>query len=331
MLLATTPIALSNTVRSLLGVGYYVDFDPNSWTSVRTEAHRLNWVITTTFVLADATGRLAGSHDPRVVSLVRSRGSHAHFRVTTEVPPTSFAHIVLLSPAARLRAIASILQALRDYGYDGVVVDLQNLTLSDRQPLNEFVTDLATQLHNRGRPLSVVVPATAAQTPSAIGDPYDLVVLGRAADWIILNAYDDQRPAGPIGPLAPLPWVEALVTDAIARVPAAKVLLGIGLFGYDWPARGTGASISMREAVGRARRGGAPILWDDQAQTPYFTLFDRTVHFEDARSIDRKLSLATRHGLAGVAFCRLGCETPDLWATASAYLRPPHSAAVPTH
>lgn len=329
ILLATAPSALSNPARSLLGVGYYVDFDPNSWTSVRTEGHRLNWVITTTVVFADATGRLAGSHDPRIVSLVRSRGSHAYIRVTTEEPTASLAHAVLLSPAAKIRAIASILQAVRDHMYDGVVVDLPNLASVDRQVLNEFVTDLAAQLHHHGHPLAVVIPAMTAQHP-AIGEPYDLVALGRATDWIILKAYDDQRAAGPVGPIAPLPWVETAVTDAIARVPASKVLLGIGLFGYDWPARGTGASISMREAVGRARRGGAPILWDEQSQAPYFTLFGRTVHFEDPRSIDRKLSLATRLGLAGVAFWRLGCETPDLWATASAYLRPPQSAAIST-
>src|SRR2546430_1883253 len=151
-----------------------------------------------------------------------------------------------------------------------------------------------------------------------------------AADWLILRAYDDQRAAGPVGPLAPLPWVEAAIKNMIARVPASKVLLGISLLGYDWPQQGTGENISMREALGRARRGGAEIMWDELAQTPYFTLFGRTVYFEDARSVERKLSLAARYRLGGTAFWRLGCETPDLWTMASAYLRPQERAVSST-
>src|SRR3989442_12181635 len=73
--------AFSNPSRTLMGVGFYVDFDPNSWTAVRLEGHRLNWVVTTNYVLANPTGVLAGSHDPAIVALARSRGSRVHFRV----------------------------------------------------------------------------------------------------------------------------------------------------------------------------------------------------------------------------------------------------------
>lgn len=334
ILLVSSPAAWSNASRSLIGVGYYVDFDPNSWTAVRTEGQRLNWVITTNYTLAGTTGRLVGSHDGGIVSLARSRGGRVHFQVANlvgETYSTDLAHAVLTSPAAAIRAIASILQVMRDYAYDGVVLDLQNLVPSDRKALSEFVTDLAAQLHDRGRPLSVVVPARAAPAPRADADAYDLTALGRAADWIILRAYHDQRAAGPVGPLAPLPWVEAAIKYTVAHVPVSKVLLGVSLLGYDWPQQGTGESISMREALGRARRGGAELLWDDVAQAPYFTLFGRTVYFENARSVERKLSLAARYRLAGAAFWRLGCETPDLWTTASAYLRPQERTVSSTH
>src|SRR5207249_10888994 len=100
--------------------------------------------------------------------------------------------------------------------------------------------------------------------------------------------------------------------------------------GYDWQRQGSGAHSTMREARGRRRRGGAEIMWDELAQTPYFTLFGRTVYFEDARSVERKLSLAARYWLGGTAFWRLGCETPDLWTMASAYPRPQERAVSST-
>ncbi len=329
-MLIAVPAARSNSTRSLLGVGYYVDFDPNSWTAVRTEAHRLSWVITTNYVLADATGRLAGADDPRIIALVRSRGSRVHFRVANLVADAysaELAHAVLTMPAASLRAIAGILQVMRGQAYDGVVLDFQNVASRDRQALSRFVTDLAVQLHDHGRPLTVVVPAKAREATGTTTDAYDLAALGRAADWVIVRTYGEYRSAGPVGPIAPLPWVEQALAFTTARVPSSQVFLGIGLFGYDWPRDGTGESISMREALGRARRGGAPVQWDEQAETPYFTLFGRTVHFENAASIERKLSLASRYGLAGAAFWRMGSETPDVWSTASAFLRPLERAA----
>jgi spore germination protein YaaH len=103
------------------------------------------------------------------------------------------------------------------------------------------------------------------------------------------------------------------------------MLLGVAFVGYDWPLEGSGAAISMREALIRARRTGADVQWDAQAQAPYFVAFGRTVYFEDSRSITHKLSLAAHHGLAGVAFWRLGFETPTVWNSAAAYLKPPLS------
>jgi spore germination protein len=327
----TTPsVALSNPSRTLMGVGFYVDFDPNSWTAVRLEGHRLNWVITTNYVLANPTGVLAGAHDPAIVALARSRGSRVHFRVANLVDDrynAELARAILTKPAASIRAIASILQVVRDYAYDGVVLDLQSLAPTDRSALTEFVRDLATQLHNRSRPLSVIVPAR----PQEAADAYDLGALGRAADWIILQAYDEHPMAGPAAPIAPLPWVESAIRRSLAYVPASHLLLGIGLLGYDRPTQGTGEVISMREAVGRAQKAGATILWDEAAQSPYFTVFGRTVYFEDARSIDRKLTVAASYHLAGTAFWRLGAETPDLWTVAEAFLRPPSTAVSFTH
>lgn len=325
LIVTIAPAALSSPSRTLMGVGFYVDFDPNSWTAVRLEGHRLDWIITTNYSLANASGALDGAHDPAIVALARSRGSRVHFRVANlqdDQYNTELAHAVVTKPAASIRAIASILQVVRDYAYDGVVLDFQNLPPTDRPALTDFVRDLATQLHARSRPLSVIVPARP-QDVRGIADAYDLGALGRVADWIILQSYDGQHTTGSAAPLAPLPWVDSAIRQMLGYVPASRLLLGIGLLGYDRPAQGTGEIISMREAAGRAQRAGATVLWDEAAQTSYFTAFGRTVYFEDARSIERKLTTAARYHLAGAAFWRLGAETSDLWPVAEAFLRPP--------
>ena len=75
----------------------------------------------------------------------------------------------------------------------------------------------------------------------------------------------------------------------------------------------------MREAMNRALRRKAQVRWDHDARVPYFMTKTRTVYFENARSIEHKLDLATRYGLAGIAAWRLGQELDDVWDAVSTY------------
>ncbi len=307
--------APAQAVRPLAGVGFYVDWDPNSWSTVRAQGHRLSGIVTATFSLTD-DGRVRGRHDPRVVALARSRGARVHVRAAASADVT---HRILVQPSLAGQVAAALADALREYNYDGVVLDLGVLPAADRTALVGLVDALAAGAHGRNRQVLVVVPVEDDGRPAGA---YDLAVLGRTADAVILRAYHDGRTAGPVGPVAPLPWVEGAVRAAASQVPLSRLLLGVALFGYDWPARGEGEVVSMREALGRAARAGVSVAWDGRAQVPYYRILDRTVYFEDARSVERKLALAAHLRLAGVALWRLGSESPDLWAAAGAWIRP---------
>ena len=125
--------------------------------------------------------------------------------------------------------------------------------------------------------------------------------------------------------MAALPWVEEVAQFAAQEVGPDKVLLGLAFYGYDWPRRGHAVGVSMREAEHRAARSGARIQWDQDAHVPYFKTATRTVYFENARSIEHKLELATRHSLGGIAAWRLGQELPQVWDVVSAYGGPQHT------
>jgi spore germination protein YaaH len=305
----------AQALRPLAGVGFYVDGDPNSWSTVRTQGHRLNGVVTATFTL-DADGRVSGRHDPRIVALARSRGARVYVRVAASAEAV---RRILVRPVLTGQVAAAVVEVLREFNYDGAVLDLGALSAPDRPALRELVTALASAARSRGDQVFVVVPVGEDGTPPPA---YDLAALGRTADALVVRAYHTGREAGPIGPVAPLPWVERAARAALSQVRASHLLLGVGLFGYDWPARGVGEVVSMREALGRAARAGVPVAWDERAQVPYYRILDRTVYFEDARSVERKLEAAAHLGLAGVALWQLGSESPDLWAVAGAWIRP---------
>ena len=307
-------------------VAYYVDADQDSLTALLTHGHRISWIITTNFTLLDLTGRLYGVHDPGVVEAAHRLGSEVHFRVANFVGgdwSRAVAHAVLTHPAARAQAVTRILLVLDAYQYDGVSLDLENVSPKDRAALSSFVAEVSKGVHARGKTFTIAVPGKTQDWPdSNWAGAFDLAALGRVSDAVIVMAYDQHWSTSAPGPVAALPWVEQVAQFAADEIGSQKVLLGLAFYGYDWPRRGRAVGVSMREAENRAARSGARIQWDQDAHVPYFRTRTRTVYYENARSIEHKLELATRHSLGGVAAWRLGQELPQVWDVVSAYVGP---------
>lgn len=127
--------------------------------------------------------------------------------------------------------------------------------------------------------------------------------------------------------VAPLDQVRRVIEYGVSEIPPDQMFMGIPNYGYDWKlpfVQGTSRAekLSNDEAVLRAQRYGAEILFDEQAQSPYFyyTAQDGTDHvvwFEDARSIRTKLELVNEFGLAGVSYWNI----MDFFQTGSDVLR----------
>lgn len=128
--------------------------------------------------------------------------------------------------------------------------------------------------------------------------------------------------------VAPLPEVRAVLDYAVGVMEPGKILLGVPLYGYDWPlpyVRGESRaqSISPRRAVELALRVGAEIRFDERSMAPWFRYTDRggqehVVWFEDARSMDARLRLAAEYGLRGAGCWNLMRETPQFWTVLNA-------------
>ena len=140
---------------------------------------------------------------------------------------------------------------------------------------------------------------------------------------MLLMTYEWGYAGGPPMAIAPLPNVRQVVEYALTEIPARKIWLGVPNYGYDWPlpyvaGQSRARSLSSQQAVALARRYGAAIQYDSQAQAPWFRYTDdqgrqHEVWFEDARSIQAKLALVPQYGLWGVGYWNLMREFPQNW------------------
>lgn len=223
-----------------------------------------------------------------------------------------------------LRAVhvRSIVDLVTVNDYDGIQIDYEDLSAGDRDAFTAFVTELGAAMHAADKLLYVTVHGKEDDAGyDARNQAQDYAAIGKAADRVCLMAYDWHWSTGPAGPIAPLDWVDRAIRYSVTQIPAEKIILGVGLFGYDW--MGTQAQdLTWQQAVELASQYQVDQVWDDDAQSPWFAYTDANgqyheAWFENSRSVALKFDLARQHGLGGVQLWRLGGEDPGVWGTGS--------------
>ncbi|MFC5947939.1 glycosyl hydrolase family 18 protein [Pseudonocardia lutea] len=265
---------------------------------------------------------LPGGADAENTALIRAGGGG--MRLVPTVASTNKGvwapHVVhdILQDTQRMNAHTDALVSLAvSHGFAGLQIDYEDLEAGDRDLFTSFVTILAARMHERDKVLYVTVhPKTTDAGYDARNMAQDYAALGRTADRLVIMAYDWHWQASEPGPIAPASWVEEVVRYTLSQVPADRVVLGLGLYGYDWVGA-RGEPVVWRQVEDLVARTGATPAWDEASASPHleYTL-DGAVHevwYEDARSFDIKLALAEKYGLAGVELWRLGDEDPGTW------------------
>ena len=145
---------------------------------------------------------------------------------------------------------------------------------------------------------------------------------------VLLMTYEWGYTYGPPMAVSPLPQVKRVLDYGITEIPRRKILMGVPNYGYDWAlpyVRGTtkAESLSNAEAVQRAGVRNAAIRYDETAQSPYFTYYDRPaqangavaheIWFENASSAEAMLSLVAEYGLGGIGVWNIMQYFPALW------------------
>ena len=237
--------------------------------------------------------------------------------------------LLLRSPDLQEKLIRDVIETMRQKNFYGLDIDFEFVFPNERELYADFVRKLRERLNPMGWPVVVALaPKTRADQPGLLYEAHDYALLGEAANAVLLMTYEWGYTYGPPMAVAPLPQVRAVLDYAVRVIEPRKIFLGVPLYGYDWPlpyVRGTtrAESLSPQHAVELALRYRAEILYDEQAQSPYFYYTARTgqqhaVWFEDARSMDAKLRLIAEYGLQGAGCWNLMREAPQFWTTLNA-------------
>ncbi len=224
---------------------------------------------------------------------------------------------VVNDPDRRAQHIADILALVRDNDFDGIDIDYESLNPADRDAFSLFIEELAAALHAEGKLLSIAVHAKTDDAGAWSGAAaQDWARLGAAVDGFKIMTYDFHYGASEAGPIAPLDWVDAVLTYSATVVPPAKTWMGVPFYGYDWTGS-TAESLNWRQATKLAEQNGAEIQRDPASAEAWFTYGDgsRTVYFNDAATLAARIDIIrnSHPDIAGIAIWPLGGEDPANW------------------
>ena len=310
--------------------GYYVNWDDNSFASLKRNYDKLDWVIGEwAFVSADADSlrlrikpevlELLNSHPPderpslfiMISNFVVSGGDSTRGRFDPAV-----ARAFLGNPAARANAVRQLQTAVHQYGLAGTTLDMESLDPASMIGVRDFARELHDAMHALGK--------LATQTIAASDD--DAYVRRAAAvnDKLLPMLYDEHYGGGDPGPVASQRFYVTQAQRFAQLVPPSKLVLTVGAYGYDWndaeAATNHQAELYSFQEVMRAARGPTQPRprFDPVSLNPYlqWTSADSTDHvlwYLDGVTAYNEMRAGTALGVAGHAIWRLGAEDPSLW------------------
>jgi hypothetical protein len=259
---------------------------------------------------------LWSTYGPQAVELAAPHGVRVHLALTCF--DDAVMESVLSNAARRADTVRRLGELVDAVGAHGVSVDCEGMPAGLRDDLVTFVGELS------GRVDEVTVATPAVDW----SDAYDHAALADASDALFLMGYDYHWAGGDPGPIAPLhggdPWSRWALSWSVedhraAGVPDHKLVLGLPLYGRDWPtidgtvpgtATATAVSAFMVDAVAQAERTGR--LWDEPSHTPYTLPDSRSqLWYDDTDSLRDKIGWAVDQDLLGVGFWALNYEGDD--------------------
>lgn len=209
---------------------------------------------------------------------------------------------------------------IKEYGYDGVNMDVENIYLDDRDKFSLLTKELYQRLDSQGYKVTVCIPAKTGDSRSnSWSGPFDYREIGRYSHLVAIMTYDEHGYSSGPGPIASYDWVRDVAKYAVTRIPPEKILLGIPGYGFDWEVGHKGPKyLSYPQAMEIADFRNAKIVWDDKSKVPYFKYWESSgqaheVWFENANSLSHKLNIVNEFNIRGIAIWRLGLEDTEMW------------------
>jgi spore germination protein YaaH len=230
--------------------------------------------------------------------------------------------------------ITDVEPIFKEFQFSDLNLDIESFReASDEAQLayTQFVSEVKKQMSDKKLGTVSVEVTPFSLVKKNLTQPAEV---GKIADRIVLMAYDyhyrDSYNAGPVAPVDGTPEVrgydvETSVQEALKSIPAEKLILGVPSYGYEYETIGREAGAAVIPGSGKtasnqrveeelAKCVHCEKLVDPVSQQPVLILpatetgYTQQMYYEDQESLQKKIELANKYHLQGIAIWAMGYE-----------------------
>ena len=310
-----------------LSIGFYVNYDENSFPDLKRVAPHLDWLIPSWLSLEGPDLALKSDIDDRVLGYLGS--AKPDMPILPMVQNFSddrwdgdgLARL-LANPTARAALIQNLKTFVDQNRFQGLTVDFEEVPPSAHSNLKLFLQELSEVFADSGYTTVLAVPMD--------NDDWPYESYAKIVDYLLLMGYDEHWSTGEPGSIAGQGWFEKALDKRMRTLDPAHTIVSLGGYGYDWPDGHPANSLSFQKAVLSAREAGADIVVDPESLNPHFSFVEEDgkrhdVWFLDAVTAFNEIHAADPYQPAGYALWRLGSEDPSIWSV----MGRPYGASAP--
>ena len=280
----------------------------------------VNIISPTWFSVIDTDGNIQDKGSTDYVKKYRDLGYEIWPLINNSFDP-DLTHELLYKSSTREKLINEILEVYKEYGFQGINIDFENVHLKTKDLLTQFVRELYPLFKESG--LSVSMDVTGMSTSENWSLSYDRERLSKAVDYMILMAYDQHWASSPVaGSVAEYTWVEKSILGVSEYIPNDKLVLAVPFYTRLWIEKDgklSSQALSMETANKFIDENNIELMWDTKALQYYGEIEKDNelyrIWLEDSESLAAKVSLVHKYDLAGIASWRKGFETDNIWSS----------------
>jgi cellulose synthase/poly-beta-1,6-N-acetylglucosamine synthase-like glycosyltransferase/peptidoglycan/xylan/chitin deacetylase (PgdA/CDA1 family) len=305
-----------NTTTNPLRVGFFVNSDDSSYSSLKRNIGQLDWVVPVWLYLQDGADPLFREIDQNALDLMRRE--RPDLRIVPLIQnfkggnwDSDLLARNIGDQPSRDRLIAALKKFVDDNKFGGISIDFEEVPEHSLRDLLQFMQ----QLHAAFAPSGLVV----TQAAPFDNPDWDYAAFGRASDYLMLMAYDEHWAASGAGPIAGQEWYERMLRQRMTELDPDRTIVCLGAYGYNWSDQGTEAeALTFQEAMLAARDSDATVAFDPASRNPNFSYDEddgshHQVWMLDAVTVHNQMLAANAYQPAGFALWRLGAEDPSVW------------------
>jgi cellulose synthase/poly-beta-1,6-N-acetylglucosamine synthase-like glycosyltransferase/peptidoglycan/xylan/chitin deacetylase (PgdA/CDA1 family) len=314
-----------------ISVGFYIDWDESSFSSLERNLNRLDWVmpqwahlVTPAKAgdrpiaddLTNADSEAEHGQALKALNLVRQKRPQLPIvPIIQNLSDEKWEKDVLSRAVADENSRQTLISALSDFvqqnKFAGICVDFEE-PLAETQPnLLRFMQELYAAFKPHGWIVVQSVPFDDTQ--------WKYRDYAAASDYLMLMAYDEHYAGKDFGSIASQGWYESLLAKRMSELDPSKTIIALGSYGYNWQEGKTANEVSFQQAVIDAHDNAAKIEFDPVTRNPHYEYDEEDeshhiVWFLDGVTAFNQMRAASGYHPAGFALWRLGSEDPSIWS-----------------